>query len=144
MFEGSNQKLMAKQLSGLNKDVTKFLDEYDHPLRKEIEELREAILAAHTSLEENIKWNGPNYSVNGNDRVTMRVHPPKNIQLIFHRGAKVLAQPKEKLIDDKSEMLVWKTNDRAVATFKNMDEIITGKKVLVKIIGDWIKASSKE
>ena len=53
----------------LNKDVTRFLNELDHPLREEIETLRQIILEASALLEENIKWNGPNYSVGVEDQL---------------------------------------------------------------------------
>lgn len=75
-------------MSNLNIEVTKFLDDLHHPLRPEIEQLRLIILGADRNIQENIKWNGPNYCFDNEDRITMRVQPPKQIQLIFHRGAK--------------------------------------------------------
>ena len=126
----------------LNPDVNEFLDKAKHPLRKEIDEVRTIILSAHPGLDENIKWNGPNYSLDGDDRVTMRIQPPKQIQLIFHRGAKVLKQPKGKLIDDASGLLDWKGNDRAVATLKSMDDIKASKKSLADIVKKWLAATS--
>ncbi len=122
----------------MNAEVTKFLDGQQHPLRTEIELLRKIILESENELIENIKWNGPNYAVNNDDRITMRIQPPKQIQLIFHRGAKKLEQPKTKLIDDKSGLLVWKENDRAVATFKNSAEILAAQPNLETIIRNWI------
>ena len=80
-------------------EVSTFLDELKHPFRMEIEKLREIILNSDARISENMKWNGPNYIVNNEDRITMRVQPPKQIQLIFHRGAKVLEIPKEKIIE---------------------------------------------
>lgn len=80
---------MTTQKLKMNEEVTRFLDELNHPLRDEIEQLRKNILAANDRLTENIKWNGPNFCFDGEDRITMRIHPPKQIQLIFHRGAKV-------------------------------------------------------
>ena len=72
----------------------------------------------------------------------MRVQPPtKQVQLIFHRGAKKKEQPKDKLIANKSKMLVWKENDRAIVTFKSLQDIENGKTELVTIINDWIKAA---
>lgn len=91
-----------------SKDVTAFLDALNHPYRNEIEQLRHVILSANKSLTENIKWNGPNYCVGDADRITMRIQPPKQLQLIFHRGAKVQKQPKERIIKDESGFLVWK------------------------------------
>jgi hypothetical protein len=78
-----------------NKKVTKFLDELIHPLREEIEQLRQIILGSNSDLTENIKWNGPNYCFKGEDRITMKIQPPKQILLVFHRGAKKLVQPKD-------------------------------------------------
>jgi hypothetical protein len=121
-----------------NNEVTKFLDELNHPMRKEIEELRRIILNLTIGLTENIKWNGPNYCFDNQDRLTMKIQPSKQIQLIFHRGAKKLIQPKDKLIDDKSGLLIWKENDRAIASFKNIDEIKKAESDLEKIINNWI------
>jgi hypothetical protein len=60
-----------------NKEVTSFLDVQNHPLRKEIEALRKIILDANKSLTENVKWNGPNYCIKLEDRITMKIQPPK-------------------------------------------------------------------
>jgi hypothetical protein len=133
---------MAKQKKTGNIEVTEFLDAQNHPLRTEIEKLRQLILSAEGNLIENVKWNGPNYSVGDDDRITMKIQPPKNIQLIFHRGAKVKKQPANKLIQDNSGLLLWKENDRAVATFKNTADIESSQKDIVKIVKEWVLATS--
>lgn len=128
--------------NNLTKEVTDFLDELDHPLRKEIEQLRLILLNAVKGITENIKWNGPNYCFGDEDRITMRIQPPKQLQLIFHRGAKKLVQPKNKIIDDTAGLLVWKENDRAVATFRSINEIEKAKADLKDVVGKWIKATT--
>jgi len=100
-------------------------------------------LSANSELTENIKWNGPNYCFKNEDRITMRIHPPKQIQIIFHRGAKVKEQPKTKLIKDDFGMLVWKGNDRAIATFKNIQDIEKGKSNFTEIVKHWINAAKE-
>jgi hypothetical protein len=128
-------------MSNLNETVTHFLDELNHPFREEIEQLRNTILSVSEGLTENIKWNGPNYCFNNEDRITMRIQPPtKKIQIIFHRGAKVQAQPNERLIEFDADFLIWKSNDRAIATFGDRQEIERGKVALEKIVIDWINA----
>lgn len=128
----------------LNSEVSGFLDELHHSLRQEIEQLRLCILSADNNLTETIKWNGPNYSFDNEDRITMRIQPPttKQIQLIFHRGAKKQEQPITKLIDDKSKLLTWKENDRAIATFRSMSDIESNKPNLIEIVKKWINATS--
>ena len=132
---------MAKEKINLNNEVTDFLNEQNHPFRKEIEYLRNCILSANTSLTENIKWNGPNYCFDNEDRITMSIQPPtKQVQLILHRGAKKQEQPNDKLIANKSKMLLWKENDRAIVTFKSLQDIENGKTELTKIVAEWISA----
>ena len=125
-----------------NIEVTKFLDEQNHPFRNEIEQLRLIILGANDKLIENIKWNGPNYCFDNEDRITMRIQPPtKQVQLIFHRGAKKQVQPNDRLITNKSKLLVWKENDRAIVTFKSLQAIENGKDELTTIVNEWISAT---
>jgi hypothetical protein len=128
-------------MSSLNAEVTRFLDDLNHPLRGEIDALRTTILGADSRITENIKWNGPNYCFENEDRITMRVHPPKQIQLIFHRGAKKLGQPVSRIIDDPSGILDWKENDRAVASFKEMNAIQKWKGNVSDLVIRWISAT---
>lgn len=128
-------------MKNLNEEVTKFFDESNHPFRKEIEELRHVILDAIDGLTENIKWNGPNYCCNGQDRITMKIHPPKQIQLIFHRGAKKQEPLAKKLIPNTSKMLLWKENDRAIITIRDYNQLKAIKSELFKIVAEWINAT---
>ncbi|NWG28518.1 MAG: DUF1801 domain-containing protein [Ignavibacteriaceae bacterium] len=132
---------MAKKIN-LNEEVTDFLDELKHPFRKEIEQLRICILSANPALTESIKWNGPNYCFDNEDRITMSIQPPtKQARLIFHRGAKKQTQPKDKLITNKSKILIWKENDRAIATFKSLQDIEDKKTELTEIVNEWLQAT---
>ncbi|MEQ1732855.1 MAG: DUF1801 domain-containing protein [Bacteroidia bacterium] len=129
--------------NNLNKDVTTFMNALNHPFSNEIEALRTIILNANASLTENIKWNAPNYSVNNEDRITMRINPPKQqVQLIFHRGAKVKEQPATPIITDSSGLLTWKENDRAIATFKTITDIEKHTPHLITLINNWINATT--
>lgn len=132
---------MTKQKLTGTEEVSQFLDELEHPLKKEIEQIRKIVLSADKRLTENIKWNAPNFCFEGDDRITTRIHPPKQIQLIFHRGAKVQQLPTDKLITDDSGILTWKTNDRAVATFTSMTDIKSKSKYITEIIHKWLKAA---
>lgn len=128
----------------MNEEVTVFLKGLDHPLSAEVSVLRKIILETQVELKENIKWNAPNYIYDNEDRVTMKLYPPRQIQLIFHRGAKVKNQPKNKLIHDETGLLVWKENDRAVVSFKNEDEIKKNEKNIQKWIQDWTEAALEQ
>ncbi len=130
------------KLKNLNDEVTAFLNEQHHPFSAEIEQLRRVILIANDKLTENIKWNGPNYCIENEYRITMRIHPPKEeAQLIFHCGAKVKEQPKGRLVKDDAGILLWKENNRAIATFKSAQDIELNQVALSKIINEWLSAA---
>ena len=118
-------------------EVTKLLDQLNHPLRLRIEELRNIILDAHPELQENVKWNGPNYTFNGADRITIRVNPPGSLNLILHMGAKVSssAQP---LFTDEHRLLLWKSRDRGVADFREAAQFERAKPFLRELIRSWV------
>lgn len=128
-------------MNKLNSKVTSFLNELNHPFRSEIEQLRHIIINSTDGLTENIKWNGPNYCYGDADRITMRIQPPKQIQLIFHSGAKKQEQPKEKIIQTTLKYLIWKDNNRAVVTFKNSTDIKNYENDLINTVKKWIAAT---
>jgi uncharacterized protein YdhG (YjbR/CyaY superfamily) len=132
------------KIKGISNDVTILLDSLNHPLRSEIEYLRRIILNTGIGLKENVKWNGPNYSLNNEDRITIKVQPPKNIQIVFHLGAKVKAQPNEKLINDEYNILVWKENNRAIATYNNVAEIEIDELKIAETVRCWVQAATDQ
>jgi hypothetical protein len=133
--------MKTKEPSG-HQDVLNFLDKLDHPLKEGIVELRKIILKSNVKLTEHIKWNAPSFCVDGEDRLTMRLFPPKNIQLIFHRGAKVKVQPKQKLVSGHLSFLKWPANDRAVATFNNLQDVKGSETEIRELVNEWIDATT--
>lgn len=129
-------------MPNLNPNVTEFLKELNHPLINEINSVRQLILSVDDNLIEGIKWNGPNYSFNNVDCITIKIQPPINVQVIFHRGAKVKEQLDDKLIKDDSGLMVWRANDRAFISFKNLEELAINKTNFIQIIKKWIEVKN--
>lgn len=123
-------------------EVSKLLNQLNLPLINEIEKLRELILTVNLVLVEIVKWNGPNYQYKNEDRITLRVQDIKQIQIIFHRGAKVKNQPFNHLIEDEYNLLKWKENDRAIITIKSIDDIEINKESIQTLINRWILAAT--
>lgn len=122
-------------------EVSRLLNELNPPLIQAIEQLRENILNVDLDLVETIKWNGPNYQYKNEDRITLRVQDTKQVQVIFHRGAKVKVQPKNHLIEDEFNLLVFKENDRAIINIKSIDEVILHQSSIQTLVHRWILAS---
>lgn len=121
----------------LNPEVSMLVASINHPLESTITDLREFILELNSELFETIKWNGPNFVFLKEDRITLRVQSPKLIQIILHCGAKkqTLSEP---LISHESALLEWKSNDRAVITFKTSNEFEQSKSDLKVILTKWL------
>lgn len=131
---------MSKSLT-MNPAVTQFIIDLKHPLEDVITSLRSCILQGAHELSENIKWNAPNYTYQGEDRITMKLYPPKQIQLIFHRGAKRQTQPPARLISDATGLLVWKENDRAVLSISSIVALEAVDDDITTLVNAWIQAT---
>ncbi len=93
--------------------VKDYLDALDHARLADVLAVRQVILAADPDISEQVKWNAPSFSWDGDDRITMRLHPGDRLDLIFHRGAK----PKDSAgfsFSDPSGRLAWAAPDRGV------------------------------
>jgi uncharacterized protein YdhG (YjbR/CyaY superfamily) len=54
--------------------VEEFMNNLEHPLKKEIEEVRKIIQSANNQLTEHIKWKAPSFCYHQEDRVTFNLH----------------------------------------------------------------------
>jgi len=128
---------MTKQ----TKTVTQFLDELEHPLKAEIEAIRSLVLGANPGITEHVKWNAPSFCYGGEDRITLKLYPPRKIQLVFHRGSKVKDTADFRFHDD-SGLLAWVAADRAVVAIQTMDELDEKRAALTAVINRWILANA--
>ena len=124
-----------------NKEVSEFINKLNHPQIDQIQWLRNLILSTSFNVNENIKWNGPNYSINNKDRITLRVQSPKMIQMILHCGAKLQDKLKSNAIDNNSNLLEWKSKDRAVITIMSNGNY--SEKEISQIIQQWLENTNQ-
>ena len=101
--------------------VIEFLQELDHPLKKEIEAVRKIILGASPEIREGIKWNSPSFRTN-EYFATLNLHKWR-VWLILHLGAKVKDNTKAPKIADQAGLLKWLAKDRAMVTFADAKEV---------------------
>ena len=60
---------------------------------------------------------------------------------MFHRGASKQTQHKDKLISNKSKLLICKEKDRAIITCKSLQDKKKKKTELADIVTEWICAA---
>jgi len=120
--------------------VDGFMAALDHPLKTGIEQLRAAILASNDGITEHVKWNAPSFRYADVDRVTFRLQPGDRLQLVLHRGAKVRDDAADFRFDDDSGLLDWVAPDRAVVTFRDLDDVTARQAAVVDVVNRWVVA----
>lgn len=73
------------------------------------------VRGVHPDLVESIKWNSPNWSLDGTDLLTVNAGPKGPVRLILHRGA---VTPERKGVassfaGDPDGLLTWHSDIRA-------------------------------
>ncbi|WP_417464116.1 DUF1801 domain-containing protein [Kordiimonas sp.] len=123
-----------------NPDVDTFLDRRAHPERETIDLIRHLVLSISDEITEQIKWNGPSFCIDGDDRLTMRLAPKGDIQMIFHCGAKGAA---DKVVDfeDTTGRMTWPAPNRGVLTLGSRDDILAEVGALTDLFSRWIYAA---
>jgi len=124
-------------------EVDEYMSKLEHPLKREIAEVRTLILNAGIPLTELIKWNAPNYRYDGEDRLTFNLHGKRGgFRLVFHCGAKVrTGAGKARLIEDGTGLLEWASGDRAIVQFNDANDVQAKKERLVPLIRKWMEAA---
>ncbi|QHT69961.1 DUF1801 domain-containing protein [Rhodocytophaga rosea] len=139
-----SEKIKPKKLTG-HQQVLTFLHQLEHPLKPEIEMVRSIILNANAQLTEHIKWKAPSFCYQHDDRITFNLHGNSYFRLIFHCGAKVKASTStSRLFEDSTGILEWITNDRAIATFADMEDVRSKETALKEVVHKWIACTSEQ
>lgn len=109
----------------------------DHPLKKDIEAARKAILAVDSKINEGVKWNAPSFRVE-DYFATVNVRSRDAVQLVFHRGAKVKKDGKKLNIDDPNELIKWLSDDRCLITLGAGKTAKANMPAFKAIVAKWI------
>ena len=140
MIMSTNKNLgESKKLNG-PEQVAKFMNDLEHPLKEEIEIVRNIILSTDDKITEHIKWNAPSFCYEGEDRMTFNLNGKGFFRLVFHCGAKVKERKSNKpLIIDPSGILEWKAADRAIIKFTDKNDVKVNEEKLKEVITKWLK-----
>jgi len=119
--------------------VQLFLAKLDHPLKHDIARVRDWILAAHPSITEAIKWNGPSFAT-GDFFATIHWRPTDSVRVILHRGAKPRPLPADGLrLRDREGLVSWLAKDRCLVTLGTGSELAGRAELLRGLVREWIR-----
>lgn len=123
----------------LDPEVTKLLDEHDHPLREAIEALREIVLAADATIVEGVKWNTASYRTTEWFATVNGPKQTKEPMLVLHAGAKAKGKDLQGRIADPTSMLRWLGKDRALVTFVDRADVTKRRTSLQALLRSWLE-----
>ncbi|HEU0292981.1 MAG TPA: DUF1801 domain-containing protein [Anaerolineales bacterium] len=110
--------------------VNGFMDKLEHPLKAEVNMLRQIIKNVNKDITEQVKWNAPSFSYKGQYLVTFNLRPMDHIHLVFHNP--MISKVQSKLLEGEYK-------DRRMAYFTGTKDIQAKRSTLEKALKDLIK-----
>lgn len=123
-----------KALVNETPSVDAWMAALDHPLKAEMQAVREAILVAHPGITERIKWAAPSFGYK-TDMATFNHRTPKHVHLVMHNGA---------VLGDTTGHLEGDYVDRRMMYFANAADVATKKQVLQDAVRAWVRFEDAE
>jgi hypothetical protein len=108
-----------------HRTVQEFLAAQPPGVRDQVEVLRQLAVRAEPALTESIKWNSPNFSIDGQDLLTVSVGRAAQVRLVLHRGTEI-AENKGAATSfngDPGGMLTWHSDIRASMPMPAPDQV---------------------
>ncbi len=119
--------------------VVAFLRDLEHPLKEEIEAVRQLILDVGPEVREGIKWNAPSFRTTDHF-ATFNLRAKDRVNLILHMGAKVKATAATGVkVDDPAGLLEWLAKDRCIVTLQDGADVRARGAALQAILREWIR-----
>jgi len=117
------------------KKVDEFMEDLDHPLKAEVQTVRDIIKNVNKDIAEEIKWKAPSFSYNGEYLVTFNLWEREHIHLVFHNP---------EISKVKSKLLEGDYDHRRMAHLFDKVDIRAKKPALEKVLKDLIKLQKKD
>lgn len=117
--------------------VEALLAKLDHPHKAAIERLRQVLLKVDPRVREDVKWNAPSFLI-GHHFATFKLHPPKQVQIVFHTDTGAKKPPRKFEVDDPEGLLKWAAPDRCVLTLESAAAAKQHEKAVAAIARQWI------
>ena len=116
---------MAKK----TEDVESYMEKLDHPLKAEVQALRDIIKGVNENITEQIKWNAPSYRYK--DYIaTFNLRATQHVHLIFHNPA---------IASIESEILEGNYPDRRMVYFTDMNDVNAKKAAVEYVVRELMK-----
>ena len=122
------------------KNIDSLIAGLAEPSRTAMTVLRRLVAESHPDLTEHVKWNGPSFLIDGDDRVSLGVARGGAVRAVLHRG--VEAKPTEGFVfEDVTSLVKWAAVDRGVVTFADAAEVEANAEPFKALCRRWFDAT---
>ena len=122
--------------------VDEYLTAQTPERRSDVESLRALVREAEPKLTEIVKWNSPNYTLDGVDRLTVNAAGKGQVRLVLHHGTQ-RAEDKgasHTFSGDPAGLLTWHSDIRASLALPMDSELTQHREAIVSVIRAWLMA----
>lgn len=118
---------MATKKKNINdtEGVNLYMQQLDHPLKAEVEAIRNIILKATEGINERVKWNAPSFFYKDEDMVTFMLRAKQHVHMVFHHPY---------IVEIDSPLLEGDYKDRRMLYLTNMEAVKQHEQELIKIM----------
>ena len=122
-----------------NPEVETFLRGLTHPLKQEVEKVRQIVLDIDPKISEAIKWNAPSFKTT-DFFATFHLRETKSLQIILHMGAKAKTTAQTGVqIEDPTHLCEWLSKDRCRVDLGAKAEIERRLPAFAALLQQWLK-----
>jgi uncharacterized protein YdeI (YjbR/CyaY-like superfamily) len=131
--KGPGKKALSSNIKDADA-VAAYMKKLKHPLKAEMEVVRNIIKNSSNEIKERIKWKAPSYYYKDQDMVTFNGWAEKQVHLVFHHP---------EVIRIKSFILDGDYDTRRMVYFNNMREVRDKKGELEKVMQELLRKIDK-
>lgn len=110
--------------------VNDYMGKLDHPLKAEVQAVREIIKGVNQAITEEIKWNAPSYGYREEYMVTFHLRATNRVHLVFHNA---------EIVKIKNDLLEGDYRDRRMAYFSDRGDVEAKKATLESVLRELIE-----
>ncbi|HEV2906592.1 MAG TPA: DUF1801 domain-containing protein [Actinomycetota bacterium] len=116
-------------------EVDAYMVKLQHPLKLEIQAVRELLKGVNRQITEQIKWNAPSFGYKGEYLLTFNLRETKRVHLVWHNPA---------IVKIKSGLLEGEYPDRRMSYLSDMADVKAKRQELTGIARELLSAIDDE
>ena len=119
-------------------EVEKFLKGYEHPMKAEIQVLRQLIHDSSLDIREGVKWNSLSFQTS-DWFATLNKRETSRIEIVLHFGAKKKDGADVDNVDDPAGLLKKLAKDRCLLAIDGGEDLRAKQSAIKALVRDWIR-----